>query len=156
MTWKEGSTHYLPTSPDTTPIIHACDSQPARCAGGGVVVHIRAPIVHRWVAVVYDHVQYIARRIFLCVVFLVVCCDCVWLAKMSDDREMKVDQQTLHDAKIDLAYRDFCADLLVPLNQCRRATFYMPWKCGHERHTYEKCQHHEYLRRVDLLSKQPK
>ena len=46
-------------------------------------------------------------------------------------------------AKIDLAYRDFCADLLIPLNKCRRHTFNMPWKCEHERHAYEICQHHE-------------
>ena len=69
---------------------------------------------------------------------------------MADTREMKVTQQELYDAKIDLAYRDFCADLLVPLNKCRRATFYMPWNCSHERHEYEKCQHHEYLLREKL------
>jgi hypothetical protein len=28
--------------------------------------------------------------------------------------------------------------------------FYAPWKCEHERHTYEKCQHEEYKLRVAL------
>jgi len=51
-------------------------------------------------------------------------------------------------AKLSLGYRDFCAHLLIPLNECRRASLYAPWKCGHERHVYEKCQYMEYMRRV--------
>jgi len=27
---------------------------------------------------------------------------------------------------------------LLPLNVCRKQTYYMPWECDHERHTYEK------------------
>ena len=53
---------------------------------------------------------------------------------MGDNRDMKATQEEMKAAKIDLAYRDFCADLLIPLNKCRRHTFYMPWKCEHERH----------------------
>ena len=51
-------------------------------------------------------------------------------------------------AKLSLGYRDYCAHLLIPLNECRRASLYAPWKCGHERHEYEKCQYFEYMRRV--------
>ena len=65
--------------------------------------------------------------------------------------EMKATQQELRDAKIDLAYRDHCAHLLIPLNDCRRKTFFMPYKCQHERHEYEKCQYYEYVRRENLL-----
>lgn len=50
-------------------------------------------------------------------------------------------------ARIPIAYRDACAHLLIPLNKCRRKTFYMPWECEHERHTYEKCQYLEYKKR---------
>ena len=57
-------------------------------------------------------------------------------------------QEELRNAKVDLAYRDFCAHLLIPLNQCRRDSFYLPWKCEHERHDYEKCQYFEYKRRL--------
>ena len=59
-------------------------------------------------------------------------------------------------ARLDIAYRDYCAHLLIPLNKCRHETFYLPWKCGHERHTYEKCQYVEYvfLRRVRPRSAQ--
>ncbi|KAJ1447848.1 B18 subunit of NADH:ubiquinone oxidoreductase, partial [Pelagophyceae sp. CCMP2097] len=46
--------------------------------------------------------------------------------------------------EIPLAYRDNCAHYLVPLNKCRRMSFYMPWKCVHERHIYEKCQYIEW------------
>lgn len=46
-------------------------------------------------------------------------------------------------AKMPLAFRDSCAHLLLPLNECRRSTMYLPWKCSHERHIYEKCQYLE-------------
>jgi NADH dehydrogenase (ubiquinone) 1 beta subcomplex subunit 7 len=58
-------------------------------------------------------------------------------------REMVATQKDMQDAKIDLAHRDFCAHLLIPLNECRKAEYYIPWKCGHERHAYEKCQYKE-------------
>ncbi|KAK1770787.1 putative nadh-ubiquinone oxidoreductase [Phialemonium atrogriseum] len=51
-------------------------------------------------------------------------------------------------AKIPLAYRDSCAHLLIPLNRCRYETYYLPWKCEDERHTYEKCQYVEFKKRV--------
>jgi NADH dehydrogenase (ubiquinone) 1 beta subcomplex subunit 7 len=56
---------------------------------------------------------------------------------------MKINAQALKDAKVDIAYRDYCAHLLVPLNKCRTDTLYMPWKCSHERHEYEKCEYYE-------------
>ena len=57
-------------------------------------------------------------------------------------------QADLQNAKIDIGYRDFCAHLLIPLNACRRKNFYLPWRCEHERHAYEKCEYKEYQRRV--------
>jgi hypothetical protein len=47
------------------------------------------------------------------------------------------------DAKVPLHYRDTCAGMLIPLNQCRRETLYLPWKCQDFRHAYEKCQYME-------------
>lgn len=35
----------------------------------------------------------------------------------------------MRDARLPLAYRDSCAHLLIPLNKCRRETWYAPWKC---------------------------
>lgn len=35
----------------------------------------------------------------------------------------------MRDAKLPLAYRDSCAHLLIPLNKCRRETWYAPWSC---------------------------
>lgn len=57
-------------------------------------------------------------------------------------------QSELKAARVDIASRDHCAHLLVPLNECRRKTFYMPWKCGDVRHAYEKCLYFDYKRRV--------
>jgi NADH dehydrogenase (ubiquinone) 1 beta subcomplex subunit 7 len=62
---------------------------------------------------------------------------------LDEDRTMKVTQKELQNARIDLAYRDHCSHLLIPLNKCRRQTFYMPYECSHERHEYEKCQYFE-------------
>ncbi|KAJ9638945.1 hypothetical protein H2199_006806 [Coniosporium tulheliwenetii] len=45
-------------------------------------------------------------------------------------------------------YRDSCAHLLIPLNQCRYREMYLPWKCENERHSYEKCQYEEFKKRV--------
>lgn len=63
-------------------------------------------------------------------------------------------QEELERAKIDIGYRDFCAHLLIPLNACRRDNFYLPWRCQHERHAYEKCQYFDYKRRVAKKTEQ--
>ena len=43
-------------------------------------------------------------------------------------------------------------DLLLPLTTCRNNSFYLPWKCEHERHTYEKCLYDEYVAMRDLFA----
>ena len=66
------------------------------------------------------------------------------MGKSSTD-EMVATREEMKAAKLDIGYRDFCAHLLIPLNACRRKSFYLPWKCEHERHVYEKCQYKEYV-----------
>jgi NADH dehydrogenase (ubiquinone) 1 beta subcomplex subunit 7 len=56
--------------------------------------------------------------------------------------------------KIPLGYRDRCARLLVPLNECRRQTAFLPWKCSQLRHDYEECQYLDFQRRVKELQDQ--
>ncbi|KAK9844610.1 hypothetical protein WJX74_004608 [Apatococcus lobatus] len=73
---------------------------------------------------------------------------------METNPEMKASQEDLRRAKVDIAWRDFCSHLLIPLNQCRRDNFFLPWKCEHERHEYEKCQYFDYKRRVLVKSMQ--
>lgn len=36
-------------------------------------------------------------------------------------------------------HTSFVDSLLLPLNVCRKGTWYLPWECEHERHAYEKC-----------------
>lgn len=55
-----------------------------------------------------------------------------------------------------MAFRDYCAHLLIPLNKCRRKNFYLPFRCNDERHAYEKCQYSQYVRRVDEMKEQVK
>ncbi len=38
-------------------------------------------------------------------------------------------REEMREAKLPLAYRDSCANLLIPLNRCRVDTYYLPWKC---------------------------
>ena len=59
------------------------------------------------------------------------------------------DLDAVKKAKIPLGYRDTCSHLLIPLNECRRETWFNPNKCTHQRHTYEECQYIGWLQRVD-------
>ena len=62
--------------------------------------------------------------------------------------EMKVTHEEMKAARVPLLFRDYCAHLLIPLNECRVKTWYSPFKCSELRHSYEKCQYDEYQRRV--------
>eukprot|EP00527_Entomoneis_sp_CCMP2396_P007649 CAMPEP_0198141970 /NCGR_PEP_ID=MMETSP1443-20131203/4878_1 /TAXON_ID=186043 /ORGANISM="Entomoneis sp., Strain CCMP2396" /LENGTH=96 /DNA_ID=CAMNT_0043804879 /DNA_START=141 /DNA_END=431 /DNA_ORIENTATION=+ len=70
----------------------------------------------------------------------------------STEAQPKKDQDLdeIKTNRVPLHYRDQCAHLLIPLNKCRRETFYMPESCGHERHTFEQCQHIMYEQRVAM------
>jgi len=53
---------------------------------------------------------------------------------------MQATQKEMAAARLPLEARDFCAHLLIPLNECRKAAYWAPWACKHERHLYEGCQ----------------
>lgn len=53
---------------------------------------------------------------------------------------MHVTEKEMEDARLPLHLRDFCAHVLIPLNQCRRETFYLPWKCTAKRYAYIRCE----------------
>ncbi|KAL8966787.1 MAG: hypothetical protein Q9183_003209 [Haloplaca sp. 2 TL-2023] len=57
-------------------------------------------------------------------------------------------REQMSEARLPIQYRDSCAHLLIPLNRCRFETYYLPWKCEDERHSYEKCQYVEFKKRV--------
>ena len=61
---------------------------------------------------------------------------------------MQATQEEMRAARLPLDARDFCAHLLIPLNECRSASYFLPWACKHERHVYELCQYKEYKKRV--------
>ncbi|EKV16116.1 NADH-ubiquinone oxidoreductase B18 subunit, putative [Penicillium digitatum PHI26] len=73
--------------------------------------------------------------------------------------ETSATRQEMSEARLPMQYRDSCAHLLIPLNRCRQAEYYLPWKCEsanvilffplqNERHSYEKCQYEEFKKRV--------
>ncbi|QDZ26033.1 NADH:ubiquinone oxidoreductase [Chloropicon primus] len=57
-------------------------------------------------------------------------------------------KEACDDAQVPQVWRDTCAHLLIPLNECRKKEHYLPWKCEHERHVYELCQYKDYKKRV--------
>jgi NADH dehydrogenase (ubiquinone) 1 beta subcomplex subunit 7 len=65
-----------------------------------------------------------------------------------------VSREEMHDAKVPLDYRDYCAHLLIPLNRCRQQEMYLPWKCETLRNAYEKCQHNDYTKRRAIKAEQ--
>mmetsp|Transcript_21644 Transcript_21644/g.26803 ORF Transcript_21644/g.26803 Transcript_21644/m.26803 type:complete len:94 (-) Transcript_21644:163-444(-) len=58
------------------------------------------------------------------------------------------DLAALKKARTPLNFRDHCGHLLLPLNKCRRETFFNPGSCGHYRHIYEECQWLSYQQRI--------
>jgi len=64
-----------------------------------------------------------------------------------DPPEMIATREEMKEAKVPLPFRNYCAHLLIPLNECRKATFYSPFQCSDLRHAYEKCEFDEYTRR---------
>eukprot|EP00293_Proteomonas_sulcata_P020077 CAMPEP_0184313674 /NCGR_PEP_ID=MMETSP1049-20130417/66229_1 /TAXON_ID=77928 /ORGANISM="Proteomonas sulcata, Strain CCMP704" /LENGTH=75 /DNA_ID=CAMNT_0026631101 /DNA_START=33 /DNA_END=260 /DNA_ORIENTATION=+ len=65
-----------------------------------------------------------------------------------EDSRVAPNKDACRENKIDIAYRDYCSHKLIPLNKCRIQNFFLPWKCVHERHDYEKCQYEEFQYRV--------
>jgi NADH dehydrogenase (ubiquinone) 1 beta subcomplex subunit 7 len=57
--------------------------------------------------------------------------------------EMKITKEELAKAKVPLHLRDYCAHLVVPLLECQKKNYYLPWKCKHERHDWEVCEYTE-------------
>ncbi|OAY73980.1 NADH dehydrogenase (ubiquinone) 1 beta subcomplex subunit 7 [Ananas comosus] len=60
--------------------------------------------------------------------------------KLGSTKPMIATQAEMVEARVPIPYRDQCAHLLIPLNLCRAAEFYLPWRCELERHGYEKCE----------------
>ncbi|EPS61035.1 hypothetical protein M569_13766, partial [Genlisea aurea] len=68
-------------------------------------------------------------------------------------KKMIATQEEMMEAKVPLPYRDQCAHLLIPLNKCRKAEFYLPWKCETDRHAYEKCEYELVMERMLQMQK---
>ncbi|XP_010908299.1 NADH dehydrogenase [ubiquinone] 1 beta subcomplex subunit 7 [Elaeis guineensis] len=73
--------------------------------------------------------------------------------KLGSSKPMVAKQEEMVEARVPIPYRDQCAHLLIPLNKCRVAEFYLPWKCETERHTYEKCEYELVMERMLQMQK---
>ncbi|KAA8498993.1 NADH dehydrogenase ubiquinone 1 beta subcomplex subunit 7 [Porphyridium purpureum] len=69
---------------------------------------------------------------------------------------MIATKEEMRRAHVPLAWRDNCAHLLIPLNECRWDTWWNPNKCMPERKAYMTCQDTEYERRVRVATKRKK
>ncbi|OAY71970.1 NADH dehydrogenase [ubiquinone] 1 beta subcomplex subunit 7-like [Ananas comosus] len=70
------------------------------------------------------------------------------VVKLGSTKPMIATQEEMVEARVPLPYRDQCAHLLIPLNKCRAAEFYLPWRCEPERHAYEKCEYELVMERM--------
>lgn len=53
-----------------------------------------------------------------------------WEAMFANDYcGIAATRAQMSEAKLPMAYRDSCANLLIPLNRCRYEEYYLPWKC---------------------------
>uniref|UniRef100_A0A6V7PX48 NADH dehydrogenase [ubiquinone] 1 beta subcomplex subunit 7 n=1 Tax=Ananas comosus var. bracteatus TaxID=296719 RepID=A0A6V7PX48_ANACO len=68
--------------------------------------------------------------------------------KLGSTKPMITTQAEMVEARVPIPYRDQCAHLLIPLNRCRVAEFYLPWRCELERHAYEKCEYELVMERM--------
>jgi NADH dehydrogenase (ubiquinone) 1 beta subcomplex subunit 7 len=59
--------------------------------------------------------------------------------------EMVATRKEMFEASVPIHWRDYCAHMLIPLNDCRRVKYYLPWECTDERHAYEQCQYKDWL-----------
>ncbi|KAK1303320.1 NADH dehydrogenase [ubiquinone] 1 beta subcomplex subunit 7 [Acorus calamus] len=73
--------------------------------------------------------------------------------KLESSKPMVASREEMVEARVPLAYRDQCAHLLIPLNKCRSAEMYLPWKCESERHVYEKCEYELVMERILKMQK---
>uniref|UniRef100_A0A7S4MPP9 NADH dehydrogenase [ubiquinone] 1 beta subcomplex subunit 7 n=1 Tax=Vannella robusta TaxID=1487602 RepID=A0A7S4MPP9_9EUKA len=70
--------------------------------------------------------------------------------RIGKKRIMPVSDELMAKEQLPFEGRDYCAHILIPLQRCRHETFYLPWKCVHERHLYGRCQFIESLRRINF------
>ncbi|TYH84104.1 hypothetical protein ES332_D02G176000v1 [Gossypium tomentosum] len=75
------------------------------------------------------------------------------MAVEGSSKKMIATQAEMVEDKVPIPYRDQCAHLLIPLNKCRQAEFYLPWKCEIERHSYEKCEYELVMERMLQMQK---
>lgn len=73
--------------------------------------------------------------------------------KLGSSKPMIATQEEMVENGVPIPYRDQCAHLLIPLNKCRVAEFYLPWKCENERHSYEKCEYELVMERMLQMQK---
>jgi hypothetical protein len=57
------------------------------------------------------------------------CSLCRTLANRNASPSTEATRAEMSEAKLPIPYRDGCANLLIPLNKCRRDSYYLPWKC---------------------------
>ena len=62
---------------------------------------------------------------------------------------MNVTHEEMKAARVPLLFRDYCAHILIPLNECRYNHWFSPFQCTDLRHAYEKCQYDECAALLD-------
>mgnify|MGYP003975581851 CR=1 FL=1 len=64
--------------------------------------------------------------------------------------KLKATPEDMAANQVPMHVRDYCADIVIPLNKCRRINMYKPWACEELMHSYEICMYKEYERRRQI------
>mmetsp|Transcript_56179 Transcript_56179/g.93621 ORF Transcript_56179/g.93621 Transcript_56179/m.93621 type:complete len:136 (+) Transcript_56179:29-436(+) len=78
--------------------------------------------------------------------------DTDYLRDPSKKHIMKVSEEECNKMGIASQCRDLCTHILIPLNQCRKATWYMPWRCSELYEGYTKCLENDAMRLRAVVS----
>mmetsp|Transcript_4470 Transcript_4470/g.6252 ORF Transcript_4470/g.6252 Transcript_4470/m.6252 type:complete len:113 (+) Transcript_4470:387-725(+) len=65
------------------------------------------------------------------------------------ERVMLTSREEMKQTNLPLRLRDYCAHLAIPLKECGYRNYFLPGKCDHELHAWEKCRYHEFLRTME-------
>ncbi|XP_068607403.1 NADH dehydrogenase [ubiquinone] 1 beta subcomplex subunit 7 [Brachionichthys hirsutus] len=64
------------------------------------------------------------------------------------EREMVATQEQMHLARLPLEQRDYCAQYLLKFMKCKRDNWPNFLACKPERHSWDYCEHKDYVMRM--------
>ncbi|XP_054715031.1 NADH dehydrogenase [ubiquinone] 1 beta subcomplex subunit 7-like [Uloborus diversus] len=64
------------------------------------------------------------------------------------ERIIKATKEEIESGAVPPSMRDYCVDYYLNFMACRRDHFPLVYKCKHEKHAWERCQHEDHVLRM--------